>query len=57
MGSKISTSIVNIMAHIITADNAEVGMYAKCGVRNAQAQRIMRAVTQPANGDLTPDAA
>ena len=57
MGNKISTSIVNIMAHIMTADNAEVGMYAKCGVRNAQAQRIMRAVTQPANGDLTPDAA
>ena len=57
MGNKISTSIVNIMAQIMTADNAEVGMYAKCGVRNAHAQRIMRAVTQPANGDLTPDAA
>ena len=49
--------MVNIMAHIMTADNAEVGMYAKCGVRNAQAQRIMSAVTQPANGDLTPEAA
>ena len=45
------------MADIMTADNAEVGMYAKCGVRKAHAQRIMSAVTQPANGDLTPDAA
>ena len=56
IGKRISTSIVNIMAQMMTADNAEVGMYAKWGVKNAQAQSIMSAVTQPAKVVRTPDA-
>lgn len=44
------------MAQMITADNADVGIYAKCGVRNAQAAKIMRPVTQPPIGVATPEA-
>jgi len=57
MGSKISTSMVKIMAQIITAESAEVGMYAKCGVRKAHAAIIIRPVTQPPNVVWTPEAA
>ena len=38
IGKSTSTSIVKIIAEIIIADRAEVGMYAKCGVKKAQAE-------------------
>ena len=38
IGKSISTSIVKIIAQIIIADKAEVGMYAKCGVKKAHAE-------------------
>ena len=57
MGNNISTSIVNIMAEMITADNAEVGIYLQYGVKKAHALRMRSAVTQPANVVRTPLAA
>ena len=44
------------MAEMMTADKADVGMYAKCGVRNAHAIKMMQPVTIPPNVVLTPDA-
>ncbi len=48
--------MVKIIAEIMTADKAEVGMKAKWGVKNAQAAMIISPVTQPPNGVLTPEA-